>query len=647
MNNTLNFRPDLQGLRAIAVLLVVFAHAEFKVLEGGFIGVDIFFVLSGYLITGILLKEYDTAKQISLVQFYTRRIKRLLPSLLLVVLVSLLAASLLLSSYEFIAKTRSSFYALGWLSNLYFAFAEVGYFAEIEQQDIFLHTWSLGVEEQFYLFWPAFILTLYGLSRLFRRGSRNTLGLGLVAAFSGSLALCLYWSENNPLWGFYLMPARIWQFSLGALVFFLAPSLKQFEHTGRWGLIAQLFAITTILISATWVTSSMTYPSWVALFPSLAAALIVAFPSSHGSFRPLSQKPLTYIGDRSYAWYLWHWPVFSLAKSSGFDVFWYQHLCMIILSFLLAMASYRYIELPFWKGKFSKFSNAKTLTAAFIAILALVAIMLNLLNFHHRTAEQFSNAQITNSVKDLPVIYSYDCDSWYESSEVRPCVFGDDKAKKTLVLFGDSVLGQWFSLFWAIYPPPEWRIIVLSKSACPIVDEDFYYTRIGAVYDVCRIWRNKVLARLKDLQPDVVVIGNATNYDFTEEQWINGSTRIFDQLSQASPQVYVLVGTPRLGFNGPACLLKNGPSISSMRSHCVGRETLEVVGSVSANLHRASEEHGGVELLDLNDLICPDGQCPAITREGVVVYRDSQHLTDTYVQNLLSKVLQRYPGLGK
>jgi hypothetical protein len=222
-------------------------------------------------------------------------------------------------------------------------------------------------------------------------------------------------------------------------------------------------------------------------------------------------------------------------------------------------------------------------------------------------------------------------------------VFEDKSFTKTFVFFGDSILAQWFSLFSYLFPPPEWRIIVFTKSACPIVDEDYYYPRIGSVYQVCRTWRDEVLAGLEKIKPDVVVIGNSNNYEFTEDQWVLGSARIFDTLDKVSPQNYVLLGTPALGRNGPACLLKNAPSVGLMRENCSAKVSMTESRKVGAYLSRASERYDGVTVLDFNQLVCPDDHCFAITQEGVVVYRDSQHLTDTFVRGLRGEVLKRYP----
>lgn len=646
MSEARNFRPDLQGLRAVAVMLVLFSHAGIELLEGGFIGVDIFFVLSGYLITGLLINEYRQTQRISFVDFYIRRIKRLLPSLFFVIFITFILASFLLSSFEFIAKTRAGLYTLSWISNIYFAYAELGYFAEMEQQDLFLHTWSLGVEEQFYLLWPALILGALGLGRMIRAEQKTILTLTLVLAFAGSFWLCIYWSKNEPLWAFYLMPSRIWQFSSGALVYFLSMSLNSTTHSRVIASLAQVGSLVVILISAMLITASMTYPGWAALAPSLATVVILAFPVTRFPSSLLNWRVLIYIGDRSYALYLWHWPVFSLAKSMGINIFWYQQIGLMLISLLLAIFSYRFIEIPFWKGRFSRVSNARTGVVVLIVFLAMVATILNLSSFHRSASKSAETAIIVESAKDIPIIYSLGCDSWYASAEVSPCVFKGENPARTVVLFGDSALGQWFSLFAAVYPPPEWQIIVLTKSACPIVDEDFYYDRIGAVYDVCRTWRDEALVQIRGLSPDVVVIGNAAGYKFTQDQWIGGSSRIFDQLIQDASKIFVLVGTPKLGRNGPACLLKNASSIDHMRANCQSVDALEESSRVASYLTLASEKNASVKVLNFNDLVCPDEVCFAMTVEGGVVFRDSQHLTDSFAVSLLREILRKYPELN-
>ncbi len=364
IDQKLSFRRDLQGLRAIAILLVVLTHAHLGIVPGGFIGVDVFFVLSGYLITALLLHELQQTGRIAFMRFYARRLKRLLPALVFMLSVSFGIAVWLLSGVEARAQLLSSPFAVTWTSNLYFAFATIDYFNELASQDLFLHTWSLGVEEQFYLIWPVVLLMLFWAGKLWRGANRHRLGLmlsGLGIVFIASLALSLYWTVNLPQEAFYLMPSRIWQFSTGAIVYLSLRgySLDRHELTQGFNKTVTYFTLVTGLIliigSAMVLNRGLAYPGLWALAPSLGAASIIVAGHmiSIGQTGPLAHPVLVWLGDRSYSLYLWHWPVFIFGFSLGLQDHVIPTLGMMALSLLAATLSFRYIELPFWKGRWS------------------------------------------------------------------------------------------------------------------------------------------------------------------------------------------------------------------------------------------------------------------------------------------------------
>lgn len=218
----MDYRPDLQGLRALAILVVVAAHAGLPHLEGGFVGVDVFFVLSGYLITGMLLRELRLQGTLDLAAFYARRLRRLLPALLFMLACTALASILLLAPFEQQAQAPAFVAAALWLANIHFAVTDAGYFEAGSEHSLVLHTWSLAVEEQFYLFWPLLLLALAGSSV---RLGRVLPGLALAAVLS--FALCQWLTVEKPLWAFYAMPTRAWQFALGGLVFLMLDRRSQ------------------------------------------------------------------------------------------------------------------------------------------------------------------------------------------------------------------------------------------------------------------------------------------------------------------------------------------------------------------------------------------------------------------------------------
>lgn len=656
--STLPYRPDIQGLRAIAIVLVVLAHAGFTAFSGGFIGVDVFFVLSGYLITGLLINEHSCTGNIQLARFVARRLKRLLPTLLLMITLTTLASSLLISSYEFRSQISSAMYASTWTSNLFFAFTSFDYFSELQMRDLFLHTWSLGVEEQFYLVWPVFLLiTLTLLTRLLGRNDhRAQLLLILSVMFIGSLGLSLYWTSTQPLWSFYLMPSRIWQFALGAIVFVWFDGHAQhkkgiLEPRLSWALNlgSMISGLLLIIGSAVFMHPNMTYPGYWALLPSIGAALIIATGNQGG--RTLSHPALVWIGDRSYSWYLWHWGVLMLGFSWGMQNRLVDTVFLIALSLLLAILSYRLVELPFWKGRLSQPSPARSILLSLLAMLVVVSGIMNYSN-HIDLSDNERLAKIDNAARiDIPIIYSLGCDAWYYDANVLPCKMGEPIAGKTVVLLGDSIGAQWFSLLPEIFKTPEWRIEVLTKSSCAIVDEDYFYNRIGKIYSVCTEWRNAVLDYLSSLQPDIVIVGSSATYDFSKKQWIEGSIRVLSRLTEVADHVIILPGTPKLSFDGPGCLARSHAHTTQKdlaHEGYICREALSTTqaSDVAHYLKKATQHFQKAKLLDLNDIVCPNGYCAAKNPSGLVVFRDQQHLTDSFVRAQVPSVIERLKILG-
>jgi len=652
---TLTYRPDIQGLRAAAILLVVLAHAEISFFSGGFIGVDVFFVISGYLITGLLVREYAQTESIKLAKFIARRLKRLLPTLLVMISLVVLISPLLISSYEFKEQLASATYATTWTSNLFFAFSKLNYFADVQTRDLFLHTWSLGVEEQFYLAWPLLLLLTLTLltQRVGHSNHRRSLLIVLSFMFTFSLGLSWYWSAEHPLWSFYLMPSRIWQFALGAIVFVWFEYKNTKTLAPEWATRCGISGLILIIGSAILLYPNMSYPGFLALLPSLGAALIIAAGNQENFQdvnRGLSNPILTWIGDRSYSWYIWHWPVLLLGFSLGV-----QHpigiMGLVILSLLLAIISYHCIELPFWKGRLSHSPPVRGILLSSLAIIVGVVGIQNYSTY----VDQNTNKQAVQFARkarhDLPVIYKFGCDAWYANADVRPCLIGNPDALKTVVLLADSIGAQWFSLLPEIFRAPGWRVVILTKSSCPMVDEDFFYDRIGKVYSVCSEWRNAALNYLSTLQPDVVIIGSAATYEFSKEQWIEGSARIFARLSTVSDHVIVVSGTPQLSFDGPSCLEKQHTDSAlkrflSNRLSCSEALTITQTTDVADYLEQAAQRFPKVSQLNLNEEVCPGRHCAAQNPNGLVVFRDQQHLTDSFVRTQVPEALIKLEKLG-
>ncbi len=344
-----DYRSDIDGLRAIAILIVVLFHAHVPGFGGGFVGVDVFFVISGYLIIGLLSREFERTRDLSLVGFFERRVRRLAPALMLVLAVTLVLGAIYLVPVngEQQALAKSAIATVMLVSNLYFARHTGGYFDAPTEAQPLLHTWSLSVEEQFYLFWPLVVLAAgrYALRR--RAEPMLMIRRALLVLFALSLALSLLWTGSNAQTAFFASPTRAWEFAVGGLVLF---ALREPDSNSRFGGGVAALGLIAIAGAASFLHSDLPFPGYLAALPALgSAAVIFGCASSPRSIvaRSLSWRPLVAIGLVSYAWYLWHWPLLAIARVHTLGEIGPPGIAALcLLSLGLAAATYRFVEMP-------------------------------------------------------------------------------------------------------------------------------------------------------------------------------------------------------------------------------------------------------------------------------------------------------------
>ncbi|MBH1964876.1 MAG: acyltransferase [Comamonadaceae bacterium] len=634
------FRPDIEGLRAIAVLLVIGAHFAIPAMSAGFIGVDVFFVISGYLITSILVREHEATGKIALARFYASRLRRLFPALATMLIISSALAYKLIPEAQNLAHSQAAAMAALWVSNIYFAFADVDYFAAEIGANAFLHTWSLGVEEQFYLVWPLLILVA---ARWAKDKSTKSLTYVFAAIAFLSLTASLIASYTYPVLGFYMMPTRAWQFAAGALIWLIPRQQAPQQSVAKW---ASWAGAALLLIALVTIKPDSAYPGWLALLPTLGTcALLLAGtdPNASRATLPsafLSLPPMQAIGKISYAWYLWHWPVLIIGENLlpikgdlGNTVL------AIGVSLLAAILTRHLIENPIRYGRPARVQNKWQIA---LALFAMVILNSQLLRWNTHTEKLVASAQndvYARAAGDMPIIYQHNCDDWYQSAEVKPCIYGKNDAPKTAVLLGDSIGAQWFPTLTEMHDPAQWRIIVLTKSSCPMVDEPFFYQRIGRDYTECSEWRNKAVEWLKTQKVDRLFVGGTASSAFTDKQWIEGTRRLMDRLAPSAKAIYLIEANPILGFNGPECLRKHSPQAIDEQA-CVGTADNTPYIHVAALLKPLASSSSKIRWLETSGLVCPAGKCRAI-RDGVVVFRDSQHLTTSFVSRAAPHFLQQ------
>lgn len=659
----LTFRPDIQGLRAIAVALVVLAHAGVAGLEGGFIGVDVFFVLSGYLITGLLIEERLATGTVRYGQFLARRLRRLLPAMLTMLLLVLLVASIVLTAFEMRMQARSFPYAAAWISNFFFTFADWDYFKALQDDDLFLHTWSLGVEEQFYLMWPWLVLVLAGIKA--SAPGRAALGRAIVAAFSviavASFAICVLLTDKMSNLAFYMMPARIWQFALGAIVYVgmhLAahPAGPLAARGARlWGLASGAVGAGLVFGSATLLHGQIGYPGWYALAPSVGAALLIAsgtLGERNAIVGALSSRPMVWIGDRSYSIYLWHWPVLIVGGALGVVNSMQGLAGLVLLTIVLAALSYRFVEYPLWKGRYRHAAPRSVMVTAVLAIVFCVSTFGLLERQVYGTGGSIEVNQNYDPRYDWDRrVYSEGrfCDTGPRAAQVIPCALGNRDGTRLAILLGDSIGAQWSPLVSSLLSDPNWQVLVLTKSSCAIVDRVWFYDKAGGDYVVCAEWRDNVLDYIDLVTPDIVFVGSSSTYRFTRSDWVDGTASILDRLAAAARHVVLIAGTPALSFDGPSCLedpWRFSFRLVDGRRECEETRTGNEPEEVAAYLTEAARGHDNVFVLDLIDLVCPDARCAASTPDGIAVFRDNQHVTATFARSLVPAVRERLAGRG-
>jgi peptidoglycan/LPS O-acetylase OafA/YrhL len=356
---TENYRPDIDGMRAIAVLSVFLYHAGATAIPGGFAGVDVFFVISGYLITGLIVRACS-GERFSFAEFYLRRAKRILPALLTVVFATLIAGMMLLPEGEIAGLRASAFFSVTFIANLYFNSGS-DYFTEQAADQPLLHFWSLAVEEQFYILWPALIWLSWRLSRRVNVVLGVTLIL-CIASFATSVVQVVEDSRS----AFFLLPSRIWELGLGALVAFTRPI-----GSPRYGVLAKAAGLSLVAGSFVILSSDDPFPGMWAVPPCLGAALLVWPSKANVVTYALGLPPVRFIGLISYSLYLWHWPILTIYREvQGRDqLLWPEVAALLGLTCAVSAASWRWVELPVrqWSGRGS--INLNILTASFSLLL--------------------------------------------------------------------------------------------------------------------------------------------------------------------------------------------------------------------------------------------------------------------------------------
>jgi peptidoglycan/LPS O-acetylase OafA/YrhL len=426
---TPKYRPDIDGLRAIAVLAVLFYHTGSDFVNGGYVGVDIFFVISGYLITTIIVREIANG-EFSIIRFYERRFRRILPALFVVVVAALVAGSLLLSPEHLYSLGKSAVATAVFSSNILF-YLEAGYFDAAAELKPLLHTWSLAVEEQYYIFFPLLLVFIAKIDH--KHYLRSLLTLALI-----SLVACVFITPKNPSYAFYLIPTRAWELFIGSI---LALHVLPGPTDRRLREVLSVIGIALIIYSIFEFDRATLFPYYTALLPTLGTALII-YSGTGGTSTTnslLSLRPVVFIGLISYSLYLWHWPVLVYAKIYLIkQPTLLEQLAILSAILLLSVLSWHFVETPFRK-KSVLATRRPLFTASVLASMVMVCLgsMLVINDGWIRNVDnKLALVSVDNAKKWKH--WSSCADGSRADSKKTLCTIGTPGARESFLLWGDS-----------------------------------------------------------------------------------------------------------------------------------------------------------------------------------------------------------------
>ncbi|NEN79990.1 acyltransferase [Nocardioides zeae] len=653
------YRGDVQGLRAIAVGLVVLYHAGLPWLSGGYVGVDVFFVISGFLITNHLLSELTRTGRVQFAAFYARRARRILPASVVVLLLTLVASVLWLPRLQWRATFEQALATALYVPNLLFAKTGTDYLAD-STPSVYQHYWSLGIEEQFYLIWPVLLVGSY---IVVRRSQARTALVTVLLVVSSLLACVLLTGSSQPD-AFFLLPTRAWELGAGALLALAAAQLLRVPQVlrvaGAWAGLA-LVAGAAVLYD-----SDVTFPGYAATVPVVGTALLIAFGDTEGPGprRLLSLRPMVFIGTISYSLYLVHWPILTIPKQAG-D---YPGELSPLLAAVLVLASvvaswflFNVVERPAQNASFLRRTSAGrslgaaaalTVVAASTAAVAFVLFHFVPLHSDRTAAErplvrepEFTDyvpanlePSLEGAADDNPAIYATDCHAGFAETDPVGCVYGRESAPIEVTLFGDSHAAQWFPALEVAAATGRIRLTVHTKSSCPSVD--IVKMRDGNRYTQCETWRDAVIRANASDPADLVVVANYARSDGFDRvadlprEWEDGLESSLERLEAAGSRALVIADTPEFPGVPAVCLSAN---LDDANACAVGRDD-----AVEDELQAAEESAAAAadaEFVDLTDWLCDSDTCGPIIGDRLV-YRDSNHVTAEMSEALASPLLE-------
>jgi peptidoglycan/LPS O-acetylase OafA/YrhL len=607
--------------------------------------VDVFFVLSGYLITRLLVDEIDRTGSIEFPRFYARRARRLLPALTLTLLITVIVGVVIYPPSDVLngAFASTALSTAAYASNLHFARWGDNYFGSNPEKNPLLHTWSLCVEEQLYLIWPLFVLVaLKGLT--FQSAGavhRRRLLWCMATAVILSFALSLYLTFRKQSWAYFSSPTRAWEFALGGIAVFLPARgghrpFAQNVHA-LWGWVG----IGGICWAAFAFGKHTLFPGTAVVLPAVSSVLVLragGIGASNSPVKILSLWPFQRVGQLSYSWYLWHWPVLVMGAALLPEPSLSVRVGLAGLSLGISEVSYRLIENPVRSARTLSASNKYSLAMAGLLAVAGISVSLVWRQTSIRRAQEPAQLRFTIAHNDYAESLLNDkCTADLADIDVRTCTFGAETSPATMLLFGDSHAAQWFPALESISAKSGYRLLTMVKLGCPAAEATVFESLLGRTYTECEKWRKSAIQMIRQIQPALTVVSSTDRYVIGDSEWRNGIDAIVKSLAESSKRVLILRDTPGADFDIPSCLARR-----QWRPFFVPSSSCEFSSTTKSAVYElqrsAASRYKNVLAADMSLSICPSGTCTGL-REGLVMYRDSDHLTASFAKTLENDLL--------